>query len=112
MVEFALVLPILVMLLVGIIQFGFAYNTTISMEAAAREGARELALGKPAGEVDTTVRDAAPSVEIDGIAQTPCPASGDGDARVTITEDFEFGIPFVPLGTKTLTVEGVMRCGV
>ncbi len=44
MVEFAIILPLLLMLLMGIIEFGRAYNTQISIQAAAREGARELAL--------------------------------------------------------------------
>ena len=57
------------------------------------------------------VRAAAPSVTIDSITQTPCPATGDGQATVVVTETFTFGIPFVPLGTKTLTATGVMRCG-
>ena len=111
LVEFALVLPILLVLLVGIIEFGRAYNTTVSMQGAARERARELALRRSAAEVEAAVRNAAPSVEIDAIAQTPCPAAGDGEAEVLVTEDFTFGIPFVPLGTKTLTATGVMRCG-
>ena len=48
MVEFALILPLLLMLLMGIIEFGRAYNTQVSIQAAAREGARELALGHDA----------------------------------------------------------------
>ncbi|HEX6235571.1 MAG TPA: TadE family protein [Acidimicrobiales bacterium] len=111
LVEFALILPVLLMLLVGIIEFGRAYNTTVSMQSAAREGARELALRRSAAEVEQAVRDAAPSVEIDAVAQDPCPATGDGEAEVFVTEDFTFGIPFVDLGTKTLSATGVMRCG-
>lgn len=111
MVEIALILPLLLVLLFGIIEFGRAYNATISMQAAAREGARELALRRPPGQVDAAVRDAAPSVDIDSISQTACPATGDGDARVVVTEGFTFGIPFVPLGTRTLSATGVMRCG-
>jgi Flp pilus assembly protein TadG len=111
MVEIALILPLLLMLLFGIIEFGRAYNATISMQAAAREGARELALRRSAGEVDAAVRDAAPSVDIDSISQSACPATGDGEARVVVTEGFTFAIPFVPLGTRTLSATGVMRCG-
>ncbi len=112
MVEFAIVLPLLLMLLMGIIEFGRAYNTQISIQAAAREGARELALHKSSSDVDARVRAAAPSVTIDSISQTPCPATGDGQAKVVVTENFTFSIPFVPsLGTKTLTATGVMRCG-
>ena len=109
LVEFAIILPVLLMLVVGIIEFGRVYNTQVSIQAAAREGARELALRRP--NVDARTRAAAPSVDIDSISQSPCPASGDGQASVTITESFTFGIPFVPLGTKTLTATGVMRCG-
>lgn len=112
MVEFALIVPILVTLFVGIVQFGLAWNTSISIESAAREGARAAALGND-GTVDAVVRDAAPSVEIDNVALTQACVDGeDGEARVTVTEDFTFGIPFVPLGTRTLTATGVMRCGV
>jgi Flp pilus assembly protein TadG len=111
MVELALILPVLLVLLFGIIEFGRAYNATISMQAAAREGVRELALRRPAGEVDAAVRDAAPSVDIDSISQSACPATGDGEARVVVTEGFTFSIPFIPLGTRTLSATGVMRCG-
>lgn len=45
-VEFALLLPILVMLLVGIIQMGMAYSNYISVTHAAREGARLAAVNK------------------------------------------------------------------
>ena len=108
MVEFAIILPLLLMLVVGIIEFGRAYNTQVAIQAAAREGARELALRHPDAEART--RAAAPSVDIDSITQSPCPATGDGQAKVTIKESFTF-VPFLALGTKTLTATGVMRCG-
>jgi Flp pilus assembly protein TadG len=111
MVEFALILPVLLMLVMGIIEFGRAYNIQVSIQAAAREGARSLALRQSSGQVDSAVRAAAPSVSIDSISQSACPASGDGQARVTVREAFTFQIPFVTLGTKTLTATGVMRCG-
>ena len=111
MVEFAFLLPILLVLVMGIIEFGRAYNIQVSIQAAAREGARELALRKTSDEVEAAVINAAPSVEIDSISQSACPEEGDGQASVTISEDFTFGIPFVPIGTKTLTATGVMRCG-
>lgn len=41
LVEFALVLPPLMLILLGIIQFGFIFNTYVTMTNAAREGARE-----------------------------------------------------------------------
>ena len=44
-VEFALVLPIFVMLIFGIFQFGIAFNNWIAITHAAREGARLAAVG-------------------------------------------------------------------
>jgi Flp pilus assembly protein TadG len=40
LVEFALVLPPLFLLLLGIVQFGFIFNTYITVASAAREAAR------------------------------------------------------------------------
>lgn len=44
LVEAAVVLPLLLMLLLGIVSFGRAYNVYQTMTRAAREGARELVL--------------------------------------------------------------------
>lgn len=45
-VEFAIVLPLLVLFLFGIITFGLALNRQQGMEAAAREGARLASVGR------------------------------------------------------------------
>ncbi|MBO1265976.1 pilus assembly protein [Proteiniclasticum sp. SCR006] len=44
LVEFALVLPILLLFLLGIIEFGWLFNARISLTSAAREGARVAAV--------------------------------------------------------------------
>jgi hypothetical protein len=44
-VEFALLLPLLVLLLFGFIQFGLAFNTRIQATNAAREAARQAVVG-------------------------------------------------------------------
>ena len=43
-VEFAILAPVLVMLLLGIMEFGRAYNAQISLTNAAREGVRVMAI--------------------------------------------------------------------
>ncbi len=45
-IEFALILPILTLLLLGIFQFGLAYNNYLAITHAAREGARMAAVGQ------------------------------------------------------------------
>ncbi len=69
-VEFAIILPILIMLVFGIIQFGVAYNNYIALTHAAREGVRLAAVGlheeDPAA-FEQAVIDSAPSVEIESV---------------------------------------------
>ena len=43
--EFAIVLPVLILILFGIIEFGIAFNRAQAVEAAAREGGRIASLG-------------------------------------------------------------------
>lgn len=63
MTEFALVLPLLVMLLFGIIQFGITFNNYITLTDAVRAGARQGAVSRhlddPEGAAEEQVRDAA-----------------------------------------------------
>jgi Flp pilus assembly protein TadG len=58
-VEFALVLPVIILLLFGIIEFGRAWNVKQVLTDAAREGARVAAVNNgvlPAGDLDPLVR--------------------------------------------------------
>lgn len=50
-VEFALVVPILLVVLFGIIDFGFAINRYAIVNNAAREGVREASLGATEAEI-------------------------------------------------------------
>lgn len=113
--EFALVVPFLVLLLVGIIEFGAALNHQISIQGGAREGARILALRNSAAAVDTAVRNSSGIATITSIQQTPCPAgttsASTALATVVVQSEFTFGIPFVDLGTRTITASASMRCG-
>jgi Flp pilus assembly protein TadG len=49
LIEFALVLPLLALLLLGIITFGLYLNANVTVEQAARIGARAAAIGDPLG---------------------------------------------------------------
>lgn len=48
-VEFALVFPLVVAMLFGVVDLGFALNAKIALTQAAQEGARALALGGDEG---------------------------------------------------------------
>lgn len=80
LVEFALVLPILLLLSMGIIQYGILFNATNSVSQIAREGGRSAAVNglKTDGDarIEAAVRNAARST---GLVVTP------SDLSVTIT---------------------------
>lgn len=108
-VELALVLPILILLLFGIIEFGRAYNAKVTLTHAAREGARALAVGD--SDPIAVVRDAAPALDetkLD-INATTCEPGELG--TVTATYEFSYSIPLFYTGTVDLDAKGVMRCG-
>ena len=67
MVEFAIVLPLLVVLLFGIIQFGIAFNNYLALTDAVRAGGRKAAVsresGDPAGAATAAVRSAAADLD-------------------------------------------------
>jgi len=116
MVEFAIVMPLLLLLVFGIIEFGRGYNVKVQLTGSVREAAREVALGRSNAEAMQVVRDAAPgispAVQDSQIIITRCPADGsDGDAIVTVTYRLQALTPLVPSGELELTARGVMRCG-
>ena len=55
-VEFALVLPILMMLVFGIVDFGYAMNRDTMLNNATREGVRAASVGATAAEVAAVVK--------------------------------------------------------
>jgi len=109
-VEFALVLPILVMLVFGIVEFGRGYNAKITVTHAAREGARVLALTADPVAAELAVVGAATSLDAGDITVTSSACAPGSPATVTVQYPFTYDIPLLASGTSTLTGTGVMRC--
>jgi hypothetical protein len=114
-VEMALVLPLLILLLGGIIDFGFAFNTQISLTHAAREGVRVEAIGIVDGDPEGSALAAfsAPATsDVEADVDRPCPHA-DG-ARLVVTANSQvFFLSFLPFLNNEIPLEGqaVMRCG-
>ncbi len=111
-VEFALILPILIMLVFGIFQFGIAYNNYIALTHAAREGARLAAVNMDEDIVwfENRVRESAPSVTIESIILS----GEDGDigepVEVTVTgEVLNIVIPLVGSWPVQLSSTATLR---
>lgn len=111
-VEFALVLPLLILFTFGIIEFGRAYSAKIELTAAVREGARAAALGND-GVAATKGATGLSSGSITVKPIPPCPAmpAATDKAVVEASYPFTYEIPFFGQGVWTLNAKGVMRCG-
>jgi Flp pilus assembly protein TadG len=115
-VEFAFILPLLIVLVLGIAEFGRAFQVSGTLSAAAREGVRVMALQNDPTAARAAVRNATTSLDpglTDAqIAITPatCPQTGGSTSvRLTITYPMPFLTGFFGTGVD-LTGTGVMRC--
>lgn len=90
-VEFALLLPVLLLILAGIVDFGRAMFTQISVTNAAREGARAAIGGSAtAGDIATRAQASAPSLA-GSLATTATLCTGAGSsAQVTVSTGFDW----------------------
>lgn len=116
MVEMAIILPILIMLVFGIIQFAIAFNRTQGLHAAAREGARTASISTASvGDINARVNDALTGINYDtapsvSVSPTICNGRQGDQVTVTVTAPYTIAIPLLPSQTVTLTGQGVFRC--
>lgn len=113
MVEFALILPLLVLLLCGIIDFGWIFGNQITMNNASREAARFMAINydstKPLEDNETVA---------EGIMQARLTTMDDANLSVTLSVSGEvvmvsasYPLPILTpllstiLGDDTITID-------
>jgi Flp pilus assembly protein TadG len=124
-VEFALVLPLLLLIVFGTVEFGLAYNRQQAFHAAAREGARLVAVGYALDEVRASVVSvAAGAVRAEDVAvNVVSGCTGDesaGPDLVTVAVEldssaagrYQLRIPFIPVSEPTFRSEATFRCEV
>lgn len=109
MTEFAVVLPILCVLLFGIIQFGILYNNYVTVTDAARAGARKAAVSRHTDPNDgcDTARTSAATLNP---AQLGCAVSVSGPldrpgADVTVTVTYPYSIDLMGIALQSGTLE-------
>ncbi|MDX6206310.1 MAG: hypothetical protein QOE76_1354 [Frankiales bacterium] len=133
-VEFALIVPLFLLLVFGMIDFGRAYNMQLALTEAAREGVRPIALREAGANATTATRAAIPAgsgivASTVGVTAITCPGGVLSlpvpNAKVTATKTFTFLTPGLGTlanlakrsggsslgGSFTITGQGVMRCG-
>jgi Flp pilus assembly protein TadG len=115
MVEFALVLPILIILLVGIFEFGQIFNVFLQINHASREGARTGALRGTDAEIVQSVKD---SSTLDStlmtVSITPAESSRIRSVPVKVQVDYDYQVVVGLIGdiisdNVNLTTQTTMR---
>jgi Flp pilus assembly protein TadG len=131
-IEFALLTPLIVILIFGMIEFGVAFQAMQSFRAGTREGARVAAVGASRDEIWQAVQKGSSGSlgGLDSSAVTIVPANGcDGNNTlgqdVTVTVDTGSGstypssgmqsalqvtIPLLPSFDLHPTISGTFRC--
>jgi Flp pilus assembly protein TadG len=126
LIEFALTLPLLLLLILGIFDFGFAFQRYLVVTNAAREGARMAVLPgyDPTTDVPDRVRQYLTTSDVPGtpsITVTPTkitPSVGPAFSVYTVTVTLPYAFPFVgslgglfgtSFGSVTLKAASTMR---
>jgi Flp pilus assembly protein TadG len=115
LVEFALILPLLFIIVFGIIDFGMGFHSWITVTNSAREGARLGAVHASEDEIIAKVNDTANNLNPDNLDITVTNADPEGDhvgEPVTVEVNYEYdlitplaGILHVPTFNISSTAE-------
>lgn len=113
-VEFALILPVLILLILGLVEFSRLFNIQISLTNSAREGARTMAVQNDLDIARSAAIAAAPSINpaisTAQVSINPADCSAGGTVTVTINYTVDLLTGF--FGAELpLTGKGVMLCG-
>ncbi len=115
LVEFALILPIMLLILFGIIQFGFIFNGQITVTSAAREGARLGAVGGDNEAIREQVRSAAVALLLEDLEDEDIVINIDetnGRLTVQVNGTVPVIVPFINVfagNEVAIVAEAVMR---
>jgi len=121
-VEFALVLPILLVLTLGIINFGYLFGQQLSLNQAVREGARAAVVvdGLQGVTVEEKVQDALggmiPKTAVTASSDTDCATTTGVGQTLTVSAEAKDTKLLVPMpipgfpASFDLSAEAVFRC--
>jgi Flp pilus assembly protein TadG len=114
MVEFAFVLPILLVMLFGIIQFGIIFNNYVALTDAARAASRKGAVSRnasdPKGDCEATGYAAGTNLRNPGTDFVlTCDSSWDIGSDVTVTATYPYDIKLLDWVVTSGTLNTTMK---
>jgi Flp pilus assembly protein TadG len=105
MTEFALVLPVLALILFAVIQFGIVFNNYVTLTDATRAGARKAAVSRddPNRDADVlaAVRSSASDLDGSKLSVSPPTSTWDSGTDVTVTASYPYSISLLGLVVKS-----------
>ena len=104
-IEFALILPILLLVVFGITEFGRMLMTVNVLNAAAREGARVAVIGGDSTSVFSRVNQVLSAANITPVAGGIVVTGPDADKAITVSVETDFQV----LSAKILPMQGIIR---
>lgn len=112
--EFALVLPILMVVMLGIVQFGVAFNNYVTLTDAVRAGARKAAVSRnlsdPAGACRAQVLAAGSNLDQTELGRNlSCNSSWSPGSDVTVTADYPYSIKLLNWSVYSGRVNSTMK---
>lgn len=90
LVEAAFVIPFLLVLVLGVVDYGFMINRGTLLNNATREGAREGMFGSDAATIEARIRDAAGALDQADLSVTVTCKSADGTPCPGVSFDSEW----------------------
>jgi Flp pilus assembly protein TadG len=108
-VEFALVLPLVLVLLLGVVEVAVIARTEIQLVHAAREGAREAAASPDTSRASAAVRAALGPRSADARISISRPATVGKLATVTVRVPYRVAAPIFGGFSVTMTSQASMR---
>jgi len=90
MVEFVLVLPIFLLLVFAIMDFGMGFHAWLTVTNSAREGARVGAVRATQADIVQRVQDTSDSLDQSNMTITVTNAQGDPGESVIVDVDYEY----------------------
>ena len=99
LVELAIILPILLMLVMGILQFGMMLNSYLTIENAAREGARAGIIGSSDAEIQNLIISTSPSLNPKNLTVSITPTEinrkSGNTLTVKVTYNYDLIVPII-----------------
>jgi Flp pilus assembly protein TadG len=105
MAEFALIIPIFLLIVFAIVDFGMGLYTWITVTNAAREGARLGTVGADSATIESRVRDTAGNLDDENLTVTVSNAQGDPGESVSVDVDYEYHL-ITPVSSILSIVSG------